>query len=69
MDLACPEDGVIFAPFDGEISAYRPMGGNEAKEGAKEDCVADQGVRIDGLGQWQGKSDNKHRQLQQECLN
>ncbi|KAL3083328.1 hypothetical protein niasHS_011130 [Heterodera schachtii] len=54
VDLSCPEFAVVRAPFDGEISAYRPMGGSRAQEGTKGECVPDQGVRIDGRGQWQG---------------
>ncbi|KAI3422481.1 hypothetical protein GPALN_012989 [Globodera pallida] len=54
VDLSCAEYAAVYAPFDGEIAAHRPLGGSQAQEGAKGNCVPDQGVRIDGRGQWKG---------------
>jgi len=48
IDLICPVDDYVFAPFDGEISYHLPFGGQ------KEQKCADQGVRLEGTGQWRG---------------
>ena len=49
VDLICPHEEPIFAPFDGEISYHQPFGGEHEKS------CADQGARIDGTGQWRGE--------------
>lgn len=41
----------IYAPFDGELSPWRPFGENVKNQG---ECKPNQGARIDGHGQWQG---------------
>ncbi|KAH7724650.1 Protein K05F1.5 [Aphelenchoides avenae] len=48
VDLICPHEEPVFAPFDGEISYHQPFGGEHEKS------CADQGARIDGTGQWRG---------------
>lgn len=46
VDILCPLEEAIFAPFDGTISFYQPFGGQTDFQ------CADQGIRIDGTGQW-----------------
>lgn len=48
MDLSCKAGNTIYAPFDGEISYYQPYGNEPGAE------CADEGIRIDGSGQWRG---------------
>ncbi|KAI6189324.1 Peptidase M23 domain-containing protein [Aphelenchoides fujianensis] len=48
VDLLCGVEEAIFAPFDGELSFHQPFGGETDFQ------CADQGVRIDGTGQWRG---------------
>ncbi|CAD5214601.1 unnamed protein product [Bursaphelenchus xylophilus] len=47
-DIVCPLEEAIYAPFDGKLSYYQPFGGESDYQ------CADQGVRIDGTGQWRG---------------
>jgi len=48
VDVSCGAGDDVFSPFDGEMYFWRPFGG------LKEAECADQGVRIEGIGQWQG---------------
>ena len=48
IDLLCDRGATVRAPFDGEMFFWRPFGG------AKDKQCADQGVRIEGTGQWRG---------------
>lgn len=48
VDIKCRANSVVQAPFDGDMYFWRPFGGN------KDYKCADQGVRIEGTGQWQG---------------
>ncbi|CAI5442771.1 unnamed protein product [Caenorhabditis angaria] len=48
VDVKCQSGEPIYAPIEGEMYFWRPFGGK------KEKSCADQGVRIEGTGQWQG---------------
>jgi len=48
VDVLCSAGRDVLAPFDGEMYYWRPYGG------LTEFRCADQGVRIEGTGQWQG---------------
>ncbi|VDK61777.1 unnamed protein product [Anisakis simplex] len=48
VDVECSPQSDVFAPFDGELYFWRPFGNR-----ADHQC-ADEGVRIEGTGQWQG---------------
>ncbi|VDN55583.1 unnamed protein product [Dracunculus medinensis] len=48
IDIRCDPNSEIFAPFDGEMYFWRPYGNTEGYK------CADEGVRIEGTGQWQG---------------
>uniref|UniRef100_F1L558 Leukocyte cell-derived chemotaxin-2 n=2 Tax=Ascaris TaxID=6251 RepID=F1L558_ASCSU len=48
VDVQCTPQSDVFAPFDGELYFWRPFGNR------KEYGCADEGVRIEGIGQWQG---------------
>lgn len=48
VDLLCELEEAIYAPFDGELSYHQPFGGEPDFQ------CADQGIRIDGSGQWRG---------------
>ena len=50
VDVQCNPNQKVYAPFDGQLYYWRPHGGKEGY-----DC-ADQGARIEGSGQWQGKA-------------
>jgi hypothetical protein len=62
VDLVCRQQNAVYAPFDGEISPWRPFDGNGEGElrpstvgdDGDSKCKPDQGIRIDGEGQWQG---------------
>ncbi|CAD6196604.1 unnamed protein product [Caenorhabditis auriculariae] len=48
VDVRCHPGEPIYAPFEGEMYFWRPFSGKKDKS------CADQGVRIEGTGQWQG---------------
>ena len=48
IDLVCGKGQIVRAPFAGEMFFWRPFGGSKEKK------CADQGVRIEGTGQWRG---------------
>lgn len=48
VDVRCHLGEPIYAPIEGEMYFWRPYGGKREKS------CADQGVRIEGTGQWQG---------------
>ncbi|KJH44422.1 peptidase, M23 family [Dictyocaulus viviparus] len=48
VDIRCPNNSPVYAPFDGEMFSWRPFGG------AADKACADNGTRIEGTGQWQG---------------
>ncbi|CAB3404606.1 unnamed protein product [Caenorhabditis bovis] len=48
VDVKCRAGEPVYAPIEGEMYFWRPFGGK------KEKGCADQGVRIEGTGQWQG---------------
>uniref|UniRef100_A0A0N5BZZ0 Peptidase_M23 domain-containing protein n=1 Tax=Strongyloides papillosus TaxID=174720 RepID=A0A0N5BZZ0_STREA len=48
VDLECPIEDDVFAPISGELSYYKPYGGEEQYK-----CL-DHGMRIEGTGQWTG---------------
>ena len=57
VDLSCRENSAVYAPFDGELSPWRPFegtSGQESQQKKQDGCRSDQGARIDGQGQWQG---------------
>lgn len=46
VDLRCDEGSLVVAPFDGNLSFWRPFEGPTSCE--------NEGVKISGFGQWQG---------------
>ncbi|PAV82862.1 hypothetical protein WR25_21137 [Diploscapter pachys] len=48
VDIRCSADQAVLAPFEGDLYFWRPFGGR------KENACADEGVIIEGRGQWQG---------------
>ncbi|CAI4231728.1 unnamed protein product [Auanema sp. JU1783] len=48
VDIRCPAGTSVHAPFSGEMYYWRPFGGVSDKK------CSDEGVRIEGTGQWQG---------------
>ncbi len=48
VDILCENGKTVYAPFDGQMYFWRPLGGRE------EEACADSGARIEGDGQWQG---------------
>uniref|UniRef100_A0A0K0EXD7 Peptidase_M23 domain-containing protein n=1 Tax=Strongyloides venezuelensis TaxID=75913 RepID=A0A0K0EXD7_STRVS len=48
VDLECLIEDDVFAPISGELSYYKPYGGEEQYK-----CL-DHGMRIEGTGQWTG---------------
>ncbi|CAG9530051.1 unnamed protein product [Cercopithifilaria johnstoni] len=48
VDIACSPQSEVYAPFDGDLYFWKPFGNH-----ANYEC-ADEGVRIEGIGQWQG---------------
>uniref|UniRef100_A0A0N5AVN7 Peptidase_M23 domain-containing protein n=1 Tax=Syphacia muris TaxID=451379 RepID=A0A0N5AVN7_9BILA len=46
VDLKCNENSVVVAPFDGNLSFWRPI--------EKPGSCHNEGARISGIGQWQG---------------
>jgi len=50
VDLKCREGNNVYAPFDGEIVYYQPLGNNIADDR----CGSNHGVQINGHGQWRG---------------
>lgn len=49
VDVKCSPQSEVYAPFDGDLYFWKPFGNH-----ANYEC-ADEGVRIEGTGQWQGK--------------
>lgn len=48
VDVECHPNHEVYAPFDGDMYFWRPYGNHENYQ------CADEGVRIEGIGQWQG---------------
>ncbi|VDN17790.1 unnamed protein product [Gongylonema pulchrum] len=49
VDIECHPNREVYAPFDGDMYFWRPYGNHENYQ------CADEGARIEGIGQWQGK--------------
>ncbi|KAK6104705.1 hypothetical protein QQG55_17305 [Brugia pahangi] len=48
VDIECSPQSEVYAPFDGDLYFWKPFGNHVNYE------CADEGVRIEGIGQWQG---------------
>ncbi|VDK84615.1 unnamed protein product [Litomosoides sigmodontis] len=48
VDVECSPQSEVYAPFDGDLYFWKPFGNRKNYE------CADEGVRIEGTGQWQG---------------
>lgn len=48
VDLLCNKGNYVYAPFDGELSYHQPFNDLPYAE------CANQGARIEGIGQWKG---------------
>jgi hypothetical protein len=61
VDILCTPEQTVNAPFDGQLTYWRPLGSHPDHQ-----CL-DKGVRIDGTGQWLGRHANLGHTLLSDC--